>query len=124
MKSDAFSARSRCGRFTFLPSSSGSLWRKQHEFDSPVVRDVPPQVQMKGDHSKTSLKDAAWRVGAFRMRSDPKSDLEAVQGNAISHRSMKLPAFFSYNPEADGLRKRLRASFAPAADGPFGRIFK
>jgi len=29
-----------------------------------------------------------------------------------------------YGPELDGLGKRLRAFFAPAADGPFGRIIK
>jgi hypothetical protein len=29
-----------------------------------------------------------------------------------------------YGPEFDGLGKRLRAFFAPAADGPFGRIIK
>ena len=29
-----------------------------------------------------------------------------------------------YGPELDGLSKRLRAFFASAADGPFGRIIK
>jgi hypothetical protein len=49
----------------------------------------------------------------------------AVDGDAIAHRSMTLPAFILfYGPELDGLGKRLRAFFASAADGPFGRIIK
>jgi hypothetical protein len=48
----------------------------------------------------------------------------AVHGDAIAHRIDDASSILFYRSELDGLGKRLRAFFAPAADGPFGGIFK
>jgi hypothetical protein len=48
----------------------------------------------------------------------------AVHGDAIAHRFDDASSILFYGPELHGLGKRLRAFFASAADGPFGRIIK
>jgi hypothetical protein len=53
-----------------------------------------------------------------------KATSRAVHGDAIAHRIDDAFSILFYRSELDGLGKRLRAFFAPAADGPFGRIFK
>jgi hypothetical protein len=76
------------------------------------------QLPKNGDLSKFNPSNPlAWRTWS-------KSDFTGSSWRCDCASIDDASSILFYGRELDGLGKRLRAFFAPAADGPIGRIIK